>query len=47
MIVDHCKHIYLGSANFSISALTKNAETGLFSEDEDVAESSRSNTLNI
>ena len=38
MIVDR-KHIYLGSANFSISALTKNAETGLFFEDEDVAES--------
>ena len=38
LIIDR-KHIYLGSANFSISALTKNAETGLFFEDEKIAES--------
>ena len=36
LIIDR-KHIYVGSANFSISALTKNAETGLFFEDENIA----------
>ena len=38
LIIDR-KHVYLGSANFSISAMTKNAEAGLFFEDESIAES--------
>jgi phosphatidylserine/phosphatidylglycerophosphate/cardiolipin synthase-like enzyme len=38
IVVDR-KDVYLGSANFSISALRENAEAGLFFESENIAES--------
>lgn len=38
IVVDR-KDVYIGSANFSISALKENAEVGLFFESESIAES--------